>query len=87
MEEKSKRFRNAFGNLYRKQGGPELVSEEDIKKALKLRENRTDRKLNQKEIELQKRIIGVDKERTKGKAKNEIKPTTKSSEKDREMDD
>lgn len=61
MEEKSKRFRN----LYKKQEGPELVSEEDIKKALRLRENRTDRTLYKKEIELQKRKMGLDKRSTK----------------------
>ena len=81
MEEKSKRFRNAFGNLYRKQGGPELVSEEEIKKALRLRENRTDRKLYKIEIESQKRKIGLDKESAKSKSKNEIK------EEDKERDD
>ena len=46
MEKNSKKFRDSqkVGN------GPELISEEDIEKAKRMRENRTDRKLSDNEI-------------------------------------
>ena len=46
MEKNSKKFRDS----QKVSSGPELISEEDIEKAKRMRENRTDRKLSDNEI-------------------------------------
>ena len=62
MKDKSERYRNVYGNLYRKNGlSLELVSEDDIKKALKLRENTTNRKLSKEEIQRQRESLRIGK--------------------------
>ena len=73
MNEDSKKFRNAYGNLYRSRGGPELVNEEEIKKALKLRENRTDTKLSKEEIKKIRRKFNFKESLINGENEEEVK--------------